>query len=554
VLLKTGYTLSKFKEDFIAGLTVAIVALPLSMALAIASGTTPDKGLITAIVAGFFISLLGGSRHQIGGPTGAFVVVVFNVIHDFNYEGLIIATAMAGVLLILAGLLRLGTYIKYIPHPVVTGFTSGIAMIIFVSQINDFLGLKLTDIPADFIEKLQLIVRHIGQYDSWVLFTAILTLGLILLFKKATPKAPAFLLSILLMSLCVWLFAIPVETIGSKFGGISSTLPAPALPHVTLDTVKQLLPSAFTIAFLAGIESLLSAVVADGMSGNKHRSNCELVAQGFANIASALFTGLPATGAIARTATNIRSGAYSPVAGIIHVLVLLVFILILAPLCAHIPLACLSAILMIVAWNMSEFDKFIHLFKAPIGDQFVLLVTFLLTVLVDLNLAIEVGFVLSAVLFMHRMANAVNVQTHQDIIENDLDDFDSADLPPNTPALPQGVISYQFNGPFFFGAAERLIETLNRTGTPPNVIILQMRDVPFIDSTGSTALSTFINQSMRSGVWLIFACCNDTTLQTLEKMNKASAKPNIQFSNSFHEAVTIATKINANRPHQNIES
>lgn len=554
LLLKTGYTVHKFKNDFIAGLTVAIVALPLSMALAIASGTTPDKGLITAIIAGFFISLFGGSRHQIGGPTGAFVVVVFNVIHDFSYEGLIIATAMAGVLLIFAGLLRLGTYIKYIPHPVVTGFTSGIAMIIFVSQINDFLGLKLTDVPADFIEKLQLIFSNIKNYDTWVLLTAVLTLGLILLLRKTAPKTPAFLLSIIFMSLLIWGFAIPVETIGSKFGGITPTIPTPSFPPVTLDTIKQLLPSAFTIAFLAGIESLLSAVVADGMTGNKHRSNCELVAQGIANIASALFTGLPATGAIARTATNIRSGAYSPLAGMIHALILLAFVLILGPLCAYIPLACLSAILMVVAWNMSEFDKFIHLFKAPVGDRFVLLVTFLLTILVDLNLAIEVGFVLSTVLFTHRMANAVYVQTHQNVIQDDLDDLESEDTYLKAPALPQGIISYQFSGPFFFGAAERLIETLNRTGAIPNVIILQMRDVPFIDSTGSTALSTFINHSMKSGVWLIFSCCNSTVHLTLEKMNKASAKPNIQFCKTFDQAVDIAKEINQKRLQQHFES
>ena len=553
VLLRGGYTAAKLRDDVIAGITVAIVALPLSMALAIASGATPDKGLITAIVAGFFISLLGGSRYQIGGPTGAFVVVVFNVIREFGYDGLIIASAMAGVLLILAGLLRLGTYIKYIPYPVVTGFTSGIAMIIFVSQINDFLGLGLTDVPADFVEKVILIFENIENYNSWVLTIAIFTLCLILLIRKKAPKIPAFLFSIILMSVIVWAFTIPVETIGSKFGGIPATLPVPDIPSFTFDTLKQLIPNAFTIAFLAGIESLLSAVVADGMTGTKHRSNCELVAQGVANIASALFAGLPATGAIARTATNIRSGAYSPVAGMVHALALLIFIIMLAPLAGYIPLACLSAILMVVAWNMSEFDTFIHLFKAPFGDRIVLLATFTLTVLVDLNLAIEVGFVLSAVLFMHRMANAVNVQTHQEIIQEDCDDLGDMELQPNTMSLPQGVISYQFNGPFFFGAAERLIETLNRTGETPNVVILQMRDVPFIDATGCTALSIFINQSMKSGIWLIFASCNAAVRQTLEKMNSASTKPNIHFAKTFYEATETATEMNQKRLGQHFE-
>lgn len=551
VLLKDGYSVAKLKDDVLAGITVGIVALPLSMALAIASGTSPDKGLITAIVAGFLISLFGGSRYQIGGPTGAFVVVVFNIIHQYGYDGLIVATAMAGIILMLAGLLRLGTYIKYIPHPVVTGFTSGIATIIFFSQINDFLGLQLTHIPTDFIDKITLIFNNLTHYNNWVALTALISLLIIILTKKYFPKLPSFLIAIVLVSILVNLFSLPVDTIGTKFNGISSSLTLPTIPHVTLDFLKQLLPSAFTIAFLAGIESLLSAVVADGMSGTKHRSNCELVAQGIANLGSSLFTGMPATGAIARTATNIRSGAHSPVAGMIHAFVLLVFVIVLAPLAAYIPLACLSAILMVVAWNMSEFDKFIHLFKAPIGDRIVLLSTFLLTVLVDLNLAIEVGFVLSAVLFMHRMANAVSVQTHQDIIQQDWDDYDPSHPEPEMTPLPRGVISYQFNGPFFFGAAERLIETLNRTGETPNVIILQMREVPFIDSTGSAALSIFLNQSMRSGIWVIFARCNQNVQLTLEKMNATSKKPNIIFATTFTEAFELASDINHKRSSQN---
>jgi len=547
---KNGYTLSMLRDDCLAGLTVAIVALPLSMALAIASGVSPDKGLVTAIIAGFLISLLGGSRFQIGGPTGAFVVVVFNVIQQFGYEGLVLATLMAGGILVLAGLLRLGTYIKYIPHPVVTGFTSGIATLIFISQVKDFLGLDIDNIPADFLDKVTLLFLNLQTYDPYVLGTALLSIAIILISQKTLPKYPSFLIAIAGISLLTWIFALPIETIGTKFGGIPSTLSLPHLPVFSWDQAAKLLPSAFTIAFLAGIESLLSAVVADGMTGAKHRSNCELVAQGIANIGSSLFAGIPATGAIARTATNIRSGAHSPVAGMIHSLALLAFVLFFAPLASFIPLSCLSAVLMIVAWNMSEFDKFIHLFKAPIGDRIVLIATFLLTVLVDLNLAIEVGFVLSAVLFMHRMANAVEVETHINIIQDDEDD-DSENLSSDDATrLPDGVLSYQFNGPFFFGAAERLIDTLGRTGKTPDIIILQMHDVPFIDATGCSALATFIQKSMHSGVWLIFSGGNSNVLNTLEKMNSLTRKPNIKISDTFTEARILAAEIMRNRTPQ----
>ncbi|WP_417795356.1 SulP family inorganic anion transporter [Terasakiella pusilla] len=547
VLLRQGYTAAHLKQDVFAGLTVAIVALPLSMALAIASGTTPDKGLITAIVAGLLISLLGGSRYQIGGPTGAFVVVVFNVIAQFGYNGLVLATLMAGGMLVLAGLCRLGTYIKYIPDPVVTGFTSGIALLIFTGQINDFLGLHLDNLPADFLGKITALAQNLHKIESHVITISLLSLLLILFLRRLAPKWPGFLIAIVAMSLLVWSFDLSVETIGSKFGEMPSSLPAPMLPDLSFDLVKQLFPSALTIAFLAGIESLLSAVVADGMTGTRHRSNCELVAQGVANFASALFGGMPATGAIARTATNIRAGAYSPLSGIIHAVALLLVVLLFAPLAAYIPLACLSAILMIVAWNMSEADKVIHHFKAPIGDQVVLWTTLLLTVFVDLNLAIQVGFVFSAVLFMHKMAEAVKVQTHHDLLAEDIDDLVDPTTTHPRQTLPEGVLSYHFNGPFFFGAAQGLLDRLTRTGTPPNVVILNMRDVPFIDSSGSNALSIFIRQASKSGVWLLITGCTPAVKKTLEKMNALSQMPHVQFYDHYREAVHAALLLNSQR-------
>jgi sulfate permease, SulP family len=541
--LRSGYNLKSLRDDTISGLTVAIVALPLAMALAIASGTSPEKGLVTAIVAGFLISLLGGSRFQIGGPTGAFVVVVFNVIHQFGYDGLVSATILAGGILVLAGILRLGTFIKYIPHPVVTGFTSGIALIIMLSQINDFLGLNLTNLPADFVEKATALFHGLSQFKIEVFAVSLSSLGIIFFCRKYFPKYPAFLIAIALVTIVTWAASIPIETIGTKFGGIPSSLPSPTLPNLSWEQISKVFPSALTIAFLAGIESLLSAVVADGMTGTKHRSNCELIAQGVANTASALFTGMPATGAIARTATNIRSGAKSPVSGIIHALSLLIFIWFLAPLASYIPLACLSAVLMIVAWNMSEFNKFIHLFKAPMGDRLVLVLTFLLTVLVDLNVAIEVGVVLSSVLFMHRMANAVQVQTHAQLIQEDMDDFSEGQRQSNNMDLPEGVLSYQLNGPIFFGAAERLIETLGRIGTKPKVVILQMRDVPFVDATGCTALSAFVKKLFESGVWLILSGANSSVIHTLNKMKVTEGNQNIKFSKNFYDAHQRALEI-----------
>ena len=503
-MLREGYRFADFRADFIAGLTVSIVALPLSMALAIASGTTPDKGLVTAVVAGFLISALGGSRFQIGGPTGAFVVVVFNVIALHGYDGLVLASAMAGLMLIGAGLLRVGTFIKYIPEPVVTGFTAGIAVIIATSQIKDFLGLTLAHEPAEFLEKIWALAAALPTIMPQTFLVAVGSLALILYLKGKRPNWPGFLIAVVAASFFVWLFALPTDTIGSRFAGLEPSFAIPAFPDVSMERIVALFPSAFTIAFLAGVESLLSAMVADSMTGRRTRSNCELVAQGVANCASAAVGGLPATGAIARTATNIRAGARGPVAGMLHAIFLLGFMAVAWPVTAYIPLASLAAVLLVVAWNMSEIDKFRHLMRAPLGDRAVLLITFALTVMVDLTVAIEVGVVLAAVLFMHRMSEAVEVQADLHLVEEDVSDTSPREfVPMQEYELPPGVAASLIRGPFFFGVAMRLGETLDRIGATPKVLILRMRAVPIIDATGVSALETMIERCERNGTKVI---------------------------------------------------
>ena len=519
-VLRQGYDASGFRRDLVAGLTVAIVALPLAMALAIASGTTPDKGLVTAIVAGFLISALGGSRFQIGGPTGAFVVVVYGVIAKHGYDGLVVATAIAGLLLVIAGLARLGTWIKYIPLPVVTGFTSGIAVIIASSQVADLLGLSIENVPAEFIEKWGTYAAHLDGVNPAAIAVAGGALATIVGLRIVAPKLPGFLIAVCGASLAAWAMGLDVQTIGSRFGELPSSLPAPHVPRVDLATVRELIPSAFTIAFLAGVESLLCAVVADGMTGRRHRSNCELVAQGVANVGSALVGGLPATGAIARTATNIRAGAFSPVAGMLHAAFLLVFMVALAPLVRFIPLASLAAVLLVVAWNMSEVEQFTHLMSAPAGDRLVLLTTFGLTVLVDLTVAIEVGVVLAAVLFMHRMAEAVQQQTHERLIVEDEDDFapDARAAYDRRRGLPPGVESFEMRGPFFFGVANLLGDVLDRIGRPPKLFALVLREVPVIDATGIAALRSFADRCHRDGTRLVLVGLQPAVQESLERM------------------------------------
>lgn len=540
-VLREGYGLHDFKSDALSGLTVAIVALPLAMALAIASGVGPERGLYTAIVAGFLISFLGGSRFQIGGPTGAFVVVVFNVVAQFGYDGLVLATLMAGVMLLIAGFSQFGTYIKYIPYPVVTGFTAGIAVIIFSSQVKDLLGLEMAEVPAEFIAKWEAYGTHLTTLNPTTVAIALAALAVIVMLRKHAPRWPAFLIAVVGASITVWALGLDAQTIGQRFGEIPHSLPMPTLTAfetVTLARLSELLPSAFTIAFLAGVESLLSAVVADGMTGRRHRSNCELVAQGAANLASALMGGIPATGAIARTATNIRSGARSPLSGMLHAAFLLLFMLTLAPLMAFVPLAALGAVLTVVAWNMSEYKHFRHLMSAPAGDRMVLLLTFVLTVMVDLTVAIEVGVVLAAILFMHRMAQAVEIETHTKLIAEDMDDLTA---PLNTSyknanPLPEGVEVYAINGPFFFGAAARLGEVLERIGYAPKVLILRMNHVPMIDATGVAAMLNFMEQCSTMGTHVLLCGVPPQPRAVLAAMCVGRTDCAVEFATSFSDA------------------
>lgn len=539
--LAEGYNLGKLAKDAISGLTVAIVALPLSMALAIASGTTPDKGLITAVVAGFLISALGGSRVQIGGPTGAFVVVVFNVIANHGYDGLLQATFMAAVMLILSGLARFGAIIKYMPQPVVTGFTSGIAIIIFSSQVKDFFGLVMAKTPADFIPKWVAYFQNAATFNPATLAVGAASLALILALRHYAPKIPAFLMAVVFGSLAALLLHLPIDTIGSRFGDLPSTLPMPSLPHLEWGRVKELMPSAFTIAFLAGIESLLSAVVADGMTGGRHRSNCELVAQGVANLASVFFGGLPATGAIARTATNIRSGAVSPVSGMLHAVFLLAFMFFFAPLARFIPLASLAAVLMIVAWNMSEVDRFRHLLRGPRGDGLVLVLTFGLTALVDLTVAIEVGMVLACLLFMYRMSHVVEIendrnQSYADDGASDRRGHEDENLRQN---LPQGVEAFRFRGPLFFGVVSRFADVMEQVESKPRAYILDMADVPMIDSSGASALSEFIDHCSKRDIRVLITGLSGAPRNIAARMGITEGHGLVQLCDSFAEAVAL---------------
>lgn len=545
-VLRQGYSPAGFQRDVLAGLTVAIVALPLSLALAIASGTTPDKGLVTAVVAGFLISALGGSRFQIGGPTGAFVVVVFNVIAQHGYDGLLIATALAGLILIAAGLAQLGTWVKYIPQPVVTGFTAGIAVVIFSSQVKDLLGLEMAELPADFIAKWTAMAQHLDSVSGASVSIATFALAIILMLRRFAPKLPGFLLAVAAASVIAWALGLTVPTIGSKFGELPRTLPVPHLPEVSWSQIKALLPSAFTIAFLAGVESLLSAVIADGMTGRRHRSNCELVAQGVANMASTVFGGMPATGAVARTATNIRAGACSPIAGMMHAVFLLVFMLLLGPLIAYIPLASLAAVLVVVAWNMSEVHHFRALLSAPAGDRLILLLTFALTVLLDLTIAIGVGVVLAAIMFMHRMAEAVAVHSHADLIEEDVDDFSRprTDTYTRRSELPPGVEVFELRGPFFFGATNKLNDVLERIGQPPRAFVLLMRDVPLIDASGAHALKAFFERCLRHGTVVILVQMGTMVRRTLQDMRLLSSE-HVRVEEDFEQALRLAGEISA---------
>lgn len=504
-----SYDRAQFSADATAGIIVGIVALPLAIAFAIASGVTPGRGLWTAIVAGFLISALGGSRVQIGGPTGAFVVIVYGIVQSHGVQGLVIATFMAGIILVAMGLFRFGGAIKFIPHPVVVGFTTGIAVIILSSQVRDFFGLRMGDVPADFVEKWRAFAEHASSLDPAALGIALLAMAIILFWPRVNQRIPGPFVALIATTAVVQAFHIPVETIGSRFGAISAGLPSVGLPSIGFTGVTALVGPAFTIAVLAAVESLLSAVVADGMIGGRHRSNMELVAQGVANMGSALVGGIPATGAIARTATNVKNGGRTPVAGIVHAATLLLITLFVGRWAALIPLATLAAILVIVAYNMSEWRVFMAEFRAPRADIAVLLTTFLLTVLVDLTVAIGVGMVLAAFLFMKRMAEVSNVtvltREFSDVANGGVDPYDTDPNAVRLRQIPRGVRVYEVNGPFFFGAAERFKDTLSEVVGKPRVLIVRMRDVPAIDSTGLRALTVMVRRARKDGTLVLLS-------------------------------------------------
>lgn len=505
------YTLSTFFSDALAGLSVAIVALPLAMAIAIASNLPPERGLFTAIVAGFLISAHGGSRFQIGGPTAAFIVTVATVAMKHGYEGLVLATLMAGVLLFIMAFARAGELIKFIPYPVITGFTSGIALLIAFSQLRDFFGLSIETIPPDFIDKLTLYVAHLHETNFLAVGVALASIGIILFTTKFIPKIPGPIVVVVLSALVVYFFDIGVETIESRFGMIPSMLPTPVFPTITFEKIRLLFPDAITIAVLAAIESLLSAVVADGMTGTKHKPNAELLGQGIANVSSALFGGLPATGAIARTVTNIKAGAKTPIAGMMHAVWLFGFMILLAPFIVKVPLAALSAILMVVAWNMSEIKHIKAIMKAPRSDRVVLFVTLGLTVFVDLNFAIQAGISLAAILFINTMMKTSTLRPYED--HTTLDDPDAL----TKKKIPSDVEVYELEGPLFFGITEKLVDTIVQLQTPPKVFILRMRHVPLIDAAGIHALEDVYLKLASKETVLILSGVNSEVLKYLQK-------------------------------------
>lgn len=510
-----NYSWGLLRNDLMAGVIVGVIALPLTIAFAIASGVSPEKGMITAIIGGGLISVLGGSRVQIGGPTGAFVVIIYDIIQKYGIDGLMVATLMGGLILCVLGAARLGAAIKFIPYPVVIGFTSGIAVIIFSSQVKDFLGLETGAVPAEFFAKWTLFFRHMHTVNPFAVGVSAATVGIILLFQKISRRIPGSFIAIVAATLAVAWWHIPVETIGSRFGGIPDHLPVPHFPRVDGHTLNALVRPAFTIAILAGIESLLSAVVADGMIGGKHRSNMELVAQGIANIVTPFFGGIPATGAIARTAANVHSGGRTPVAGIMHAVTLLLIMMLLGKWAALIPLAALAGILVIVAYRMGEWHSFAMILKAPRSDAVVLIVTFLLTVIFDLTVAIEVGMVLAALLFIRRLSSSDSIQAIKGayIDEEDRDDPDAL----QRKVIPDGVEVYEINGPFFFGIVSTFVETMSNLENNPRVLILRMRHVSSIDATAIHALRQVIQRSQKAGMVMVFSGVKAYLLMHLEK-------------------------------------
>lgn len=513
-----NYNSKTFMSDLMAGVIVGIVALPLAIAFGIASGVTPEKGIITAIVAGFIISLLGGSKVQIGGPTGAFIIIIYGIIQQYGIEGLTIATLMAGAFLVLFGVLRLGTIIKYIPYPIVVGFTSGIAVTIFTTQIKDLFGLTIDNVPSDFIEKWGAYITHFGTIDTWSAIVGVLSVAIIAVMPRINKKIPGSLIAIIIMTVAALLLknyagVTSIETIGDRFS-VSNAIPDAHVPAMTWETIKGLVAPALTIAVLGAIESLLSATVADGVIGDHHNSNTELIAQGVANLASPLFGGIPATGAIARTMTNINNGGKTPIAGIIHAVVLLLIFLFFMPLAQYIPMACLAGVLVVVSYGMSGWRSFLTLMKNPKSDVTVLLITFFLTIIFDLTVAIEVGLIIACLLFMKRMAETTDVKVVMDEISEE-SDLSSGNLEHLT--IPKGVEVYEINGPYFFGAGNRFEEIMASFGDRPKVRIIRMRKVPFVDSTGIHNLTNLCTMSKSEGIEVVLSGVSEKVHSQLNK-------------------------------------
>ncbi|HRI04576.1 MAG TPA: sulfate permease [Pyrinomonadaceae bacterium] len=536
-VLREGYTRKQFQGDLLGGLTVGIVALPLAIALAIASGVKPEQGLYTAIFAGFVIAVLGGSRAQISGPTGAFIVIVYGIVQKYGYDGLVVATLIAGVLLIIMGLARMGAFLKFVPYPVVIGFTSGIALIIFSSQVSDFLGLKLVKVPADFVAKWIEYVSHIATIDPYTIAVGTASLLIIVVWPRVTHRVPGPLIAILAVTFVVQYFDIPVATIASRFGGVPNTLPMPHFPSVTWTMVQDMFSPAITIAILAGLESLLAAVVADGMMGTRHRSNMELIAQGAGNIVSVMFGGVPATGAIARTATNIKSGGTTPVSAIVHCIFLLLVLLFIGKWAAMIPMATLAAILVVVAYNMSEWREFRHLLSSPRGDIAVLLATFFLTVFIELTVAIQVGILLAAFLFLQKMST----ETHVDLITESLEDdeeFKGRDMAAID--IPRGVEVFEIYGSLFFGAVRQFKESIRVVATKPKVLILRMRQVPTIDASGVHVLEELAAEAKENGQILIFSAVSRNVYRVMRKSGFVERVGRKNFAGDVFAALEVA--------------
>ena len=537
---ESGFSKEQFLKDLIAGIIVAIIALPLSIALGISSGVSPEKGLITAIIAGFIISLLGGSRVQIGGPTGAFVVIVFGIIQNHGVDGLIIATFMAGIILVLFGLLRFGSLIKYIPYPITVGFTSGIAITLLSTQVKDFLGLSITKTSSEFIPKWEAYISHMNTTNLYTLAIGLLALIILIFWPKINKKIPGSLIALIVTTLVVFIFNLPVATIGSQFGKISSNIPIPHIPNLNLNTLKALIGPAFTIALLGGIESLLSAVVSDGMIGDKHNSNAELIAQGLANIGSSLFGGIPATGAIARTAANVKNGGRTPISGMVHSITLLLIMLVFMPLAKFIPLTTLSAILIIVSYNMSEWRTFKAILKAPKSDIAILLITFFLTVLFDLVIAIGIGMIVSMCLFIRRVATSIEVN---ELNESDCSYKSNIDTDMENLKVGENVLVYDIRGHLFFGAVDTFMNTMKEINDDAKVLVLRMRHTKTLDVTGYKQIKNIALSCKSRNMTLIISELQEQPKKVMRLMGFIDTLGEDHFATNFDEALEKANSL-----------